>query len=817
MFSAVKFVVAAAIVALFGGFLLAGVLTTQQGDEMAPAAVTESPSPMTTEELLSGMVTEEVEPGVYKVINDGVRDLSSADYWGVFADQDGSIWLDHSGDLSRLGVAESHDWQFGEQDHLMDFEVAHDGTLWAVAFNVEGPTLRSFDGETWTTHRAVGMSQWLGAIGDVEVASDGVVWAALADGTLGYLDADGSTWQTIETPTTKPLPEALGSLPAAGEPYEEGEFGSAIQEFGFIATESDVWAPYFGGVWHYADGAWEHIAYGGADTGALPDDVFWGLGPGTGRDVVLHRHDGTGWRQWSLGEHDMLPGGWNAGPYAVAPDGSFWAGWPIGGGQGCQGVSRFDGRTWVRYLPGMCVPWLGMAIAPDGSMWVHAWEGEDKEDPYAGSGHLYVITPEAVAATEAAVAATEATDTKVSTTTASDILPGVALTVEELEPGVFRVISDGVRDLEQVNMTVVGDDGSVWMDSTSGIFELGRPGEHPGTVDGDGFLAFAEDGTLWTASDYYSLRSFDGETWTEQGTIPDGIVSVPDPWWPADYITDFAVHPDGTVWQVAEQIGDNAYTRVQHLGSDTWTTYAIGDGLPDLGCGADCEGGWETLEITPDGTVWVGVPPKDPPIPVPSGGLLRFDGTDWEVARPLGGDEDHGVVGLWADRDGVLWAEVETGDLARFDGTDWEVVRPLGGDEDHGAGDVLADRDGVLWAEFETGLARFDDRAWEVFSPVPAGDPDLGGVRAVDPDGNLWVGSYSDWDHDIASDECDGVRRFDGSTWTTFLPGMCVADIDIVSDGSVWVRSDEGLEWVPSYGYGGDPYVITPKAVAATD
>ena len=41
MFSALKFTAAAVIVALFGGFLLAGVLTTpQEGDEMAPAAVT---------------------------------------------------------------------------------------------------------------------------------------------------------------------------------------------------------------------------------------------------------------------------------------------------------------------------------------------------------------------------------------------------------------------------------------------------------------------------------------------------------------------------------------------------------------------------------------------------------------------------------------------------------------------------------------------------------------------------------------------------------------------------------------------------------
>jgi len=47
MFSTVKFVAVAAIVALFGGFLLTGALTTQQGDELVPAAVTASPSPAT--------------------------------------------------------------------------------------------------------------------------------------------------------------------------------------------------------------------------------------------------------------------------------------------------------------------------------------------------------------------------------------------------------------------------------------------------------------------------------------------------------------------------------------------------------------------------------------------------------------------------------------------------------------------------------------------------------------------------------------------------------------------------------------------------
>jgi hypothetical protein len=51
MFSALKFVTATAIVSLFGGFLLTGVLTTPQEGEVLPAAVTESPSPMTAQML----------------------------------------------------------------------------------------------------------------------------------------------------------------------------------------------------------------------------------------------------------------------------------------------------------------------------------------------------------------------------------------------------------------------------------------------------------------------------------------------------------------------------------------------------------------------------------------------------------------------------------------------------------------------------------------------------------------------------------------------------------------------------------------------
>ena len=827
MLSALKFIAAGVIVALFGGFLLAGVLTTPQGDEVAPAAVTDSPERAVTSEptevpdpsvrtdILPGvaLTVEEVEPSVFRVVDDGVRDLTSVDAEDIAAGYDGGIRLLREDDFIRLGSDETHQLPVVPRgDIALALEVAPDGTMWVIPCRSGlyypkqcGDAHRSTDGEEWTPQPCPRDS--LDCQG-FTVASDGTVWA---------------TWRVDGT--TRQGRWRVGQLgPTGWQPLDGDARYDSVPFRGYrrmIVTDAGgVYGMGYDNIYRYEDGGWDNFAPRPWDTlhDVGPDGTVW-----YGGDDGLVRFADGEWEHWALadlpdirygfGNDDVVDTGavqLDESRFEVAPGGSLWFDlWRDSADPRirdedpddfysravevrlvCDGLTRFDGQTLDRFLPGRCI---SMDVAADGSVWVlaaddlpwvfdHEVEGWGLADDHTWD--LYVITPEAVTATEV-------TDIEVATTTTSDVLPGVTLTVEEVEPGVFRVVSDGVRDLEQVNMTVVGDDGSVWMDSARGIFELGRAGEHPGLVGGEGLLAFAEDGTLWAASadGPEDLRSFDGETWTPQGTIPDGIASAPDPWWPADYITDFAVHPDGTVWQVAEQNGHNAYTRVQHLGTETWTTYAIGDGLPDLGwCGvcvegepcpaADCEGGWGTLEITPDGTVWVGVPPRDPPIPTPSGGLLRFDGTDWEVVRPLGGDEDYGVVGLLADRDGVLWAEFETGDLARFDG-----------------------------------------QAWEVFSYTPAGDPDLGGIHAVDLDGDLWVGSYSDGDHDIAGDRCDGVRRFDGSTWTTFLSGVCVTDIDIASDGSVWttVPRGAGLAWVPGYGHGGVLYVITPEAVAATE
>jgi hypothetical protein len=385
MFSALKFVAAGVIVALFGGFLLASILTAPQGDVMAPAAVTESAAPVTTEELLSGMVTEEVEPGVYRIDSDGVRDLSSTDFWRVVAGGDGSVWLTGNGGLIRLGDSEVPDPLVDEPYELADLEVTREGTAWAIVRSGGWPSrLLSFDGDAWTAHSVVDPF-WKDQLwSDIEVAPSGRVWAVSSDdpilssdmfvssdtsvssGTrLGYLEADGSQWQTVDLP-------------------EGGFLELGIK--GFMATDLDLWSPSQDGFWHYADGEWESIPYEGGDPELPPDGVLWGFGWGgdTG-DRVLYRYDGTGWGRWSLEEQGMRPGwGINAFEYAIAPDGSIWATWD-------GHISRFDGVERVRFLPETFVGGF-LDISPDGAVWLIAW---DRQAPSV-TPSLYVITPEAV-------------------------------------------------------------------------------------------------------------------------------------------------------------------------------------------------------------------------------------------------------------------------------------------------------------------------------------------------------------------------------------------------------------------------------------
>jgi hypothetical protein len=339
------------------------------------------------------MVTEEVEPGIYRVLDDGVRVPRGK---GVVAGHDGSIWLTRAYDFLPLGSPqhELHKWPKGSESH--DLVVTEDGTVWRSYWpnapegkeRPEGPRLQFLEDGSWTQLREAQDRE------ELFIAPDGTLWA-----WDGATDADGT-----------PSEHQVLRLGADGwEP-----FGDPAPDGGrlFVTPDGEVWVvPGLSlGMWRYREGAsgwhevpvdvmvasiWDMLVEVGADgtvwfasrepltaDGEPVEDGDY-LPPG---DTFLMRYDGSEWQRW--GQADGVPALWtdtveDSHPsLAQAPDGALWV--------VEDRIDRFDGSTWQQFLPGHKIG--GWDIAPDGSVWVLA------NGPY-GRGP-FVITPEAVAATD---------------------------------------------------------------------------------------------------------------------------------------------------------------------------------------------------------------------------------------------------------------------------------------------------------------------------------------------------------------------------------------------------------------------------------
>ena len=790
MFSAAKFVVAGAIVALFGGFLLAGILTTQQGDEALPAAVTESPSPTTTEELLAGMVTEEVEPGVLRVVNDGVRDLvyRVGGYPGAMVDvtPDGGVWL--SGDEGRHGL-----FRLGEEPVFEDLggwppyrEVAPDGSLWATDWISDGggddigSGIVSFDGVAWTSRATT--TDWLGSLA---LGPDGTVWVAALDQNKHCPDIEPGD---CPGPVLMRL-EDDGSLTTFDHAdVYDGEIGEVV-----VSPDGDVWTP--GGyqeaevLLRFDGEEWEVIpgpegvvnTAEGRSLAFGPDGTLWvHANDPSGSDWNsggLARFDDPGWTV--LGEADGVEPwgaqGWIATDLiSVAADGSFWLN-GIDHLGGCDGVDHYDGSTWTSYLRGSCVH--DLSIAPDGGVWVRA----DIVDVPGNATGLYVITPEAVAASDAEVSeppsVEEPPDSEEATTTTEELLSGMV--TEEVEPGVLRVVNDGVRYITspesdfQSSGVALAPDGGVWLSGQRTMYRLGH--EATFQVPDDIWWPYRDvgpDGSLWAiALDH--VQSFDGQTWSKRtGPTGDDLL-----------LGSLAIGPDGTIWVAASDrdrycpntdSADCSGTVLLRVEDDgTMTTM---DGWAD---GYEGDVAFDELAVSPDGDVWLI-------------GMERWDGPEAEA-------------------------------LLRFDGSEWEVIPGPERFLNHLFGNSLdIGPDGALWVNASNGysggqgvggLARFDDEGWTTFSEAD-GVQDWGGegfiatdLLTVAPDGSLWMNGAHD------ENGCGGVAHYDGTTWSSYLRYSCVHDLAIALDGSVWVRANTYRMGGNALG-GVDTYVITPEAVA---
>lgn len=282
MFSATKTILGGALVALFGTFLLAGVLPVSQGDDVVPAAVTDAASPDTTEGPLAGLVSEEVEPGVLRIVSDAAgHDLDEThpeyryDMDGIAIQPDGTVWLRAS---------------YSREDNE-----AHPN----------GPLL-------W----ALGQPGTFGATDGVPVETTAVI--APSDGTFLVIGADrvvrfdGEAFVRVDGPMQRRVPGGtLWLIPASGlsELLPDGE--AAVGARGILAAITN------GREW------------------LSPSEV--------GRQAQTNEGDncwtnGTGVHCWNAGDETTFLAGTPINQIAAAPDGSVWAVGGYGGDNG--GVYR---------------------------------------------------------------------------------------------------------------------------------------------------------------------------------------------------------------------------------------------------------------------------------------------------------------------------------------------------------------------------------------------------------------------------------------------------------------------------------------------
>lgn len=349
---------------------------------------------------------------------------------------------------------------------------------------------------------------------------------------------------------------------------------------------------------------------------------------------------------------------------------------------------------------------------------------------------------------------TEPTPTPAEAVTRDDLLPGVSLTAEEVEPGAFRILSDGHRDLSGaaatelpttygeyelthvIRVLAAGQDGSVWILDRGGFFKLGSGPVHDWSgqprLNSNDEVEVTRDGTLWRAVPARTLRSFDGDGWTRHRERRI--------FWGLD------LEPDGMVWA-------------------TWTDT----------CGADPEGCVPTKVGRYDGRRWsVFDLPR----------MYDYSGNQFAIGAP---DEawlccrrnparhaDPGLLQLVGGRlrtTGPSMAELENDMSVLLDASD----------------------DGTLWVRRSSrALDRLDDGGWTTFAEAD-GVPPLGWVeptfslRAA-PDGSVWITPSVSTGSPDDELKCDGVAHFDGATWTRYLRDTCIFSMDVAPDGALWLQ-----------------------------
>jgi hypothetical protein len=418
MFSATKFVVAGVIVALFGGFLISGVLTTRPSEESQPAvgasasastdpdstvaatAEIDPAEPVTTviSDLLPGvdLATEEIEPGVFRVLDDGVRDLTegvrdfvvsaSGDVWVMSGNNKnvrvvrlGEPGVSHRlGDAPELGLIQNRN--VDPRPSIGGLGLTREGT---PLIHLKWKQALIYDGDRWVEYEGeVDLEPSPCAeilIDNGAAAAHGSCWVPVANGLDRHFDG-GS--ELIETAA---IGLAEGQWVDAAVADEDGTLWATVHDdvgrfSGLLRFDGDIWTRV-----PYESKAASAVGEEHSALVVAPDGTLWvqrtpPFADSMVNPVTFTSWDGDTWTDYGPVDYNFGYDWWDRNP-TFRPDGTIWF---------YDGQIVFDGKTVHRSE----LPRGDLVFGPGDTAWLLAGMGIADRRP------LYIITPEAAMATD---------------------------------------------------------------------------------------------------------------------------------------------------------------------------------------------------------------------------------------------------------------------------------------------------------------------------------------------------------------------------------------------------------------------------------
>jgi ligand-binding sensor domain-containing protein/serine phosphatase RsbU (regulator of sigma subunit) len=269
-------------------------------------------------------------------------------------------------------------------------------------------------------------------------------------------------------------------------------------------------------------------------------------------------------------------------------------------------------------------------------------------------------------------------------------------------------------------------------------------------------------GDLWFGS-FDGVVRWDGERVTRYREA-DGLAG--------NFVLSAIQDQEGNFW-LGTNNGVSRMDPAATSGSDFWTTYNAEYALPHNQVRGILEDG--------DGRIWVATP----------GGLVAYDGSEWERFTEKDGLPGNGGTALCLDRSGRVWVGLRGG-AAVFDGKRFQGFSTGDGLVNNEVVTIHQDREGHLWFGTLGGVSQYDDRTWRTYREEDGLAHNEIWAGFCDSRGNLWFGTGGGFGAGGA-----GVSRFDGSRWTTYttkdgLAANTVYSFSEMPSGDLWVGTSQG-------------------------